>query len=135
MKAMILVLVIAALPVGAHAWDPFLSENDNVERGNSRMAANDPEGALAAYDAAARELPNEPRIPLNRGLAAWWLPRMAAPSTTAHIPTLIPLPAVTSTRSSPTASCRTVLYSAVSSSPALSVRVEWALSIQPTTPT
>ena len=53
----------------ALAWDPFHSENDEVETGNQRMAAGDAEGALRAYDQAARALPNDPGVQLNRGLA------------------------------------------------------------------
>src|SRR5690606_20473821 len=53
----------------AHAWDPFLVENEHVQAGNERMAANDAAGALTHYDRAARELPNEAGVHLNRGLA------------------------------------------------------------------
>lgn len=59
----------AAWPSSVEAWDPFRTRNDSVEDGNARMADGDATGALASYDQAAQELPNEPRVQLNRGLA------------------------------------------------------------------
>ena len=53
----------------AHAWDPFVRENPEVDEGNRAMQEGDHAGALAAYDRAARELPSEPGVHLNRGLA------------------------------------------------------------------
>ena len=53
----------------ALAWEPFRSTNDDVERGNERLRANDANGALQSYDRAARALPNEAGVQLNRGLA------------------------------------------------------------------
>jgi Ca-activated chloride channel family protein len=53
----------------AHAWDPFIRENPEVDEGNRAMQEGDHAGALAAYDRAARELPSEPGVHLNRGLA------------------------------------------------------------------
>ena len=51
------------------SWSFFRTRNDAVTDGNERMVDGDYVGALAAYDRAAGELPNEPRVQLNRGLA------------------------------------------------------------------
>jgi Ca-activated chloride channel family protein len=51
----------------APAW--LRSKNSDVERGNEKLSAGDAEGALAAYDEAARALPSEGGVHLNRGLA------------------------------------------------------------------
>ncbi len=53
----------------AYAWEWFRSENGNVRDGNEALAAGDAEAATAAYDRAAAELPSEPGVHLNRGLA------------------------------------------------------------------
>jgi hypothetical protein len=53
----------------AHAWDPFIAPNAHVEEGNRAMAQQDHQGALGSYDQAARELPSEAGVHLNRGLA------------------------------------------------------------------
>jgi hypothetical protein len=53
----------------ASAWEPFITPNSHVEDGNRAMAEGDHAGALEAYDRAARELPSEPGVHLNRGLA------------------------------------------------------------------
>jgi tetratricopeptide (TPR) repeat protein len=47
----------------------FRSKNGDVERGNELMSRGDPKGALEAYDRAARALPSEGAVHLNRGLA------------------------------------------------------------------
>lgn len=47
----------------------FRSENSDVARGNERMAQKDAKGALAAYDEAAKALPNAQGVHLDRGLA------------------------------------------------------------------
>ena len=62
-------LLVASTPTAARAWDPFLRENPDVEDGNAAAAEDDYEGALAAYGRAARKLPDEPGVHLNRGLA------------------------------------------------------------------
>jgi Ca-activated chloride channel family protein len=51
----------------APAW--LRSKNSDVERGNEKLTAGDADGALAAYDEAARALPSEGGVHLNRGLA------------------------------------------------------------------
>jgi hypothetical protein len=51
------------------AWEWFRGENGNVREGNERLRANDAASALRAYEAAARELPSDPGVHLNRGLA------------------------------------------------------------------
>lgn len=53
----------------SETWEIFRSPNSNVEVGNARMAAQDPAGAIQAYDRAARQLPEEMAVQLNRGLA------------------------------------------------------------------
>ena len=53
----------------AHAWEWFRSSNGNVDKGNALLEAGKHKEALAAYDKAARELPSEPTVQLNRGLA------------------------------------------------------------------
>ena len=64
-----LVVVVSGFAAPAMAWDPFVTPNANVETGNERMSAGDAAGALAAYDLAARQHPEEPRVALDRGLA------------------------------------------------------------------
>lgn len=58
-------------PSAVRAEEPswLRSKNSDVERGNEKLAAGDAEGALAAYDEAARALPSEGGVHLNRGLA------------------------------------------------------------------
>jgi Ca-activated chloride channel family protein len=53
----------------AHAWEPFRTANRNVTEGNQALREGDRAGALAAYDRAARELPRESGVHLNRGIA------------------------------------------------------------------
>ncbi len=70
----LLALLAAAIaqPASAHAWewrDLLRSDNGHVEDGNERMRAGDHQGALAAYDQAAKQLPSEGGVHLNRGLA------------------------------------------------------------------
>jgi Ca-activated chloride channel family protein len=51
-------------------WESlFRSENDHVRDGNDALAAGDAAGAVTDYDAAARELPSEPGVHLDRGIA------------------------------------------------------------------
>ncbi len=64
-----LALAQGALAARAHAWEWFRGENGNVREGNERLRANDAAGALRAYELAARELPSDPGVHLNRGLA------------------------------------------------------------------
>lgn len=67
-----LLLALVALnasPTRARAWEWFRSENDHVAEGNELLAAGDHAGALREYDLAARELPSEPGVHLDRGLA------------------------------------------------------------------
>jgi Ca-activated chloride channel family protein len=63
--------VLAGLPQVARAepWSLLRSENRNVRAGNEKLAANDAAGALEAYDVAARQLPSEGGVHLNRGIA------------------------------------------------------------------
>lgn len=67
--AALLFLLAPALVVRAEAPAWLRSENDHVTEGNEKLSAGDNKGALAAYDKAARELPSEGGVHLNRGLA------------------------------------------------------------------
>ena len=58
-----------ALPASASAWSPLRAENPNAKKGNALMAQEQYGPALQAYDEAARELPEERAVQLNRGLA------------------------------------------------------------------
>jgi len=64
-----LVVAQGAFAPRAHAWEWFRGENGHVHDGNERLRANDAAGALREYEAAARELPSDPGVHLNRGLA------------------------------------------------------------------
>jgi|GEM_PF-1067211 len=66
---LITALTSALLPGRALAWEFFRSENDHVADGNELLRAGDHAGALREYDLAARELPSEPGVHLDRGLA------------------------------------------------------------------
>ncbi|MFO0711951.1 MAG: hypothetical protein U0353_19005 [Sandaracinus sp.] len=61
-------LSLAAAP-RALAWDWLRSENGHVRDGNEALRAGDAQAAQAEYDRAAAELPAEPGVQLNRGLA------------------------------------------------------------------
>jgi Ca-activated chloride channel family protein len=67
--ATLALLAALAAPRPALAWDWLRSENVHVADGNELMASGDPTAALAEYDLAARELPSEPGVHLDRGLA------------------------------------------------------------------
>lgn len=71
-------LVAALLGIGAGVtpararaedWHWLRSENRSVREGNERFAAGDTKAAISAYDRAARELPAEGGVHLDRGLA------------------------------------------------------------------
>jgi hypothetical protein len=64
-----LVIAQGAVAARVHAWEWFRGENGHVRDGNERLRANDAAGALREYEAAARELPSDPGVHLNRGLA------------------------------------------------------------------
>ncbi len=66
---LICVALVLAVPSEVQAFEWLRSANDNVEEGNAKLAKKDPKGALEAYDKAARELPSNPGVHLNRGLA------------------------------------------------------------------
>jgi Ca-activated chloride channel homolog len=69
----VLVLGFALLgmlvPSRALAWEWLRSSNKNVEEGNAKIKNNDQKGALESYDKAARELPSNGGVHLDRGLA------------------------------------------------------------------
>lgn len=53
----------------ARAWEPFRSQNSEVLEGNEHLAKGQLPEAITAYEAAAKRLPNEPGVHLDRGLA------------------------------------------------------------------
>lgn len=53
----------------ARAWELFRSESGPVTRGNEHLEKGQFQEALEAYDEAARDLPNDPAVQLDRGLA------------------------------------------------------------------
>lgn len=69
LTAVLLALAVCLQTRTAHAWEWFRSESSAVERGNEHLAKGQHEEALKAYDEAARELPNDPAVQLDRGLA------------------------------------------------------------------
>lgn len=62
-------LLGSLLAAPARAWEPFRSQNSEVLQGNEHLAKGQVPEAIAAYDAAAKRLPNEPGVHLDRGLA------------------------------------------------------------------
>jgi Ca-activated chloride channel family protein len=73
-RARQVVFALLALSLTVHArpalaWELFRSQSNAVERGNEHLAKGQHEEALKAYDEAARELPNDPAVQLDRGLA------------------------------------------------------------------
>jgi Ca-activated chloride channel homolog len=72
MRALVpLLVLVAGLSASrpALAWELFRSESSTVDRGNEHLAKKQYKEALEAYDRAARELPDDPGVQLNRGLA------------------------------------------------------------------
>jgi Ca-activated chloride channel homolog len=63
------VLLVCLVSAPALAWEPFRSQNGEVLQGNEHLAKNQLPEAVTAYDAAAKRLPNEPGVHLDRGLA------------------------------------------------------------------
>lgn len=63
-------------PPSARAWELFRSQSSAVERGNEALAKGQHQEALEAYDEAARELPNDPAVQLDRGLALMGLDKL-----------------------------------------------------------
>lgn len=70
-------LCLVALPRPARAWELFRSQSSAVERGNEALGKGQHKEALEAYDEAARELPNDPAVQLDRGLALQGLGKLA----------------------------------------------------------
>lgn len=66
-----LVTLILGLGVAnrAEAWEPFRSESPDVRRGNEHLQKGQAAEALEAYETAARKLPKDAAVQLNRGLA------------------------------------------------------------------
>ena len=61
--------IVPARPARAEGYSWLRSENKHVREGNEKLVAGDAKAALGAYDLAARELPSEGGVHLNRGLA------------------------------------------------------------------
>jgi Ca-activated chloride channel homolog len=75
-RALVLTAVLLALSYTslgstskARAWELFRSESSDVRRGNEHLTKGQHKEALEAYDEAARELPDDPGVQLDRGLA------------------------------------------------------------------
>ena len=73
----IVLLASVGLTTPAHAWEPFRSESDAVAKGNEHLAKKQHKEALEQYDRAARELPDDPGVQLDRGLALLGLNKLA----------------------------------------------------------
>jgi len=70
--ALLATVAAGAAPGGAtpaSAWDPFRRPHPDVEAGNEALRGGDPATALARYEEAAGDLPGEPGLALDRGLA------------------------------------------------------------------
>jgi Ca-activated chloride channel family protein len=68
-------LVLTALLPWLGAWSPLERHNRAVENGNASLKAGKAEAALAAYDQAVAELPNDAGAHFNRGNALFALSR------------------------------------------------------------
>ncbi len=68
-------LLLTALVPFLGAWSPIESNNRATEAGNASMKSGKPEEALAQYDKAVAELPNDPGAHFNRGNALFALSR------------------------------------------------------------
>jgi len=55
------------------AFDPFRSTNSHVEEGNAKLGAGKLKEALEHYEKAAKELPDEPGVQYNLGIARFQL--------------------------------------------------------------
>lgn len=62
-------IIMSLAPGAALAWDPFRAPNDDVLKGNAHLEKGQVQEALSAYNEAAKRLPNEPGVHLDRGLA------------------------------------------------------------------
>ena len=61
-------LVALCLPV-LYGFDPFSTSNANIEQGNAKLKAGKVKEALELYDKAVKDLPDEPGVHYNRGIA------------------------------------------------------------------
>lgn len=70
MLAFVCAAALAALsPLRARAWEPFRSENADVLEGNRELESGAVDKAIAAYTEAAKRLPQDPGVHLDRGIA------------------------------------------------------------------
>jgi Ca-activated chloride channel family protein len=68
-------LAMAALLPFLGAWNPIERNNRATDNGNASMKGGKPEEALAQYDKAVADLPNDPGAHFNRGNALFALSR------------------------------------------------------------
>jgi len=61
-------LLALCLPL-LYGFDPFNTSNANIEQGNTKLKAGKVKEALQLYEKAAKELPDEPGVHYNRGIA------------------------------------------------------------------
>ena len=61
-------LLALCLPV-LYGFDPFNTSNANIEKGNVKLKAGKIKEALALYDRAVKDLPDEAGVHYNRGIA------------------------------------------------------------------
>ncbi len=61
----------------ARAWELFRSQSSAIEKGNEALAKGQFQEALESYDKAASQLPNDPAVQLDRGLALMGLDKLA----------------------------------------------------------
>jgi tetratricopeptide (TPR) repeat protein len=73
MKSWREILLLLALTPLLCAFDPFRSSNSHVEQGNALLSAGKVKEALEQYQRAARELPDEPGVHYNLGIAHYRL--------------------------------------------------------------
>ena len=63
-----ILLLTLCLPV-LYGFDPFSTSNANIEQGNVKLKAGKIKEALELYDKASKDLPDEPGVHYNRGIA------------------------------------------------------------------
>ena len=69
---LLFLLLLCATPL-LFGFDPFRSSNTQVEEGNAKLGAGKIKEALEHYEKAAKELPDEPGVQYNLGIARFQL--------------------------------------------------------------